>query len=296
MSEVTLKELLEAGVHFGHQKKKWNPKMKKYIFGERNGICIIDLEKTLEGLRNACSFLEESAANGKTILFVGTKKQAQETIVSEASRCGMLHVNRRWLGGTLTNFETFRNRISKFKELISIEEDASSRLTKKEILVLKRERERLEKSLAGIKDMAALPGVMVVVDPHREKIAVTEANKMAIPVVGIIDTNADPDSVQYCVPANDDATRAVKLIVSRLADAVDEGKKKAVKVFQAKEAGKTAQTGEKSEKPVETAGETEKLAKTKTKAGKPAETQEKTETPEKKEEKPMDKKEENKEK
>lgn len=272
MSEVTLKELLETGVHFGHQKKKWNPKMKKYIFGERNGICIIDLEKTVEGLKNACSFLEESAANGKMILFVGTKKQAQETIVSEASRCGMLHVNRRWLGGTLTNFETFRNRIRQFKELIDIEKDAPSRLTKKEILVLKRKRERLEKNLSGIKDMAALPGVLVIVDPHREKIAVAEANKIGIPIVGIIDTNSDPDLVQYCIPANDDAIRAIKLIVSRLADAVDKGKKKAIKVFQEKEAGKTG------EKPVKTQKEKE------------------TELPPKKEEKPIDKKEENKEK
>ena len=272
MSEVTLKELLETGVHFGHQKKKWNPKMKKYIFGERNGICIIDLEKTVEGLKNACSFLEESAANGKMILFVGTKKQAQETIVSEASRCGMLHVNRRWLGGTLTNFETFRNRIRQFKELIDIEKDAPSRLTKKEILVLKRKRERLEKNLSGIKDMAALPGVLVIVDPHREKIAVAEANKIGIPIVGIIDTNSDPDLVQYCRPANDDAIRAIKLIVSRLADAVDKGKKKAIKVFQEKEAGKTG------EKPVKTQNEKE------------------TDLPPKQEEKPIDKKEENKEK
>ncbi len=293
MSEVTLKELLEAGVHFGHQKKKWNPKMKKYIFGERNGICIIDLEKTVEGLRNACSFLEESAANGKMILFVGTKKQAQETIVSEASRCGMLHVNRRWLGGTLTNFETFRNRIRQFKELIDIEKDAPSRLTKKEILVLKRKRERLEKNLAGIKDMAVLPGVLVIVDPHREKIAVAEATKIGIPIVGIIDTNADPDLIQYCIPANDDAIRAVKLIVSRLADAVDEGKKKAVKVLQAK---KTEKTEEKSEKPAETVKETKKPVKTKVIADKPAKTHKEKESPSKKEEKSIDKKEENKEK
>jgi small subunit ribosomal protein S2 len=293
LSEVTLKELLEAGVHFGHQKKKWNPKMKKYIFGERNGICIIDLEKTVEGLRNACSFLEESAANGKMILFVGTKKQAQETIVSEASRCGMLHVNRRWLGGTLTNFETFRNRIRQFKELIDIEKDAPSRLTKKEILVLKRKRERLEKNLAGIKDMAVLPGVLVIVDPHREKIAVAEATKIGIPIVGIIDTNADPDLIQYCIPANDDAIRAVKLIVSRLADAVDEGKKKAVKVLQAK---KTEKTEEKSEKPAETVKETKKPVKTKVIADKSAKTNKEKEPPSKKEEKSIDKKEENKEK
>ncbi len=293
MSEVTLKELLEAGVHFGHQKKKWNPKMKKYIFGERNGICIIDLEKTVEGLRNACSFLEESAANGKMILFVGTKKQAQETIVSEASRCGMLHVNRRWLGGTLTNFETFRNRIRQFKELIDIEKDAPSRLTKKEILVLKRKRERLEKNLAGIKDMAILPGVLVIVDPHREKIAVAEATKMGIPIVGIIDTNADPDLIRYCIPANDDAIRAIKLIVSRLADAVDEGKKKAVKVLQAK---KTEKTEEKSEKPAETVKETKKPVKPEVIAEKPAKTHKEKESPSKKEEKSIDKKEENKEK
>ena len=257
MDEMTMKELLEAGVHFGHQKRKWNPKMREFIFGERSGIYIIDLEKTLSALKSACSFLEETAAAGKIVLFVGTKKQAQESVSSEAAKCGMLHVTRRWLGGTLTNFETLRSRIRKLKELESIEEGAPSQLTKKEILVLKRERERLQRSLAGLRDMESLPGVLVVVDPHREKIAVAEANNMGIPIVAIADTNADPDLVQYCIPANDDAIRAVRVLVTRMADAIIEGKKKAVQVFEEKESeGKRGTAEEPAEKPAKQAAET----------------------------------------
>ncbi len=257
MNEITMKELLEAGVHFGHQKRKWNPKMRRFIFGERSGIYIIDLEKTMEGLKSACSFLEESAAAGKIVLFVGTKKQAVESVSAEAARCGMLHVTRRWLGGTLTNFETLRGRIKKLKELESIEEDAPSRLTKKEILVLKRERERLQKNLSGLRDMESVPGVLVVVDPHREKIAVSEANKMGIPIVAIADTNANPDSLQYCIPANDDAIRAIKVLVSRMADAVIEGKRKTVQVFEEKESGEKKESEEEpAEEPVKQDAET----------------------------------------
>ena len=255
MNEITMKELLEAGVHFGHQKRKWNPKMGKFIFGDRSGIHIIDLEKTLEELKSACSFLEKSAAAGKVVLFVGTKKQAVESVSSEAARCGMLHVTRRWLGGTLTNFETLRGRIKKFKELESIEEDAPSQLTKKELLVLKRERERLQRNLSGLRDMKSVPGVLVVVDPHREKIAVAEANKMGIPIVAIADTNANPDSLQYCIPANDDAIRAIKVLVSRMADAVIEGKKKTVQVFEEKESGEKKEAVEEPVEKKETAEE-----------------------------------------
>jgi small subunit ribosomal protein S2 len=254
---MTMKELLEAGVHFGHQKRKWNPKMGKFIFGDRSGIYIIDLEKTLEGLKSACSFLEESSAAGKIVLFVGTKKQAVESVSSEAARCGMLHVTRRWLGGTLTNFETLRGRIKKLRELESIEEDAPSRLTKKELLVLKRERERLQRNLSGLRDMKSVPGVLVVVDPHREKIAVAEANKMGIPIVAIADTNANPDLVQYCIPANDDAIRSIKVLVSKMADAVIEGKRKTVRVFEEKESGEKKETAEEpAEEPVKQDAET----------------------------------------
>ena len=248
MAELTLKELLEAGVHFGHQKRKWNPKMKPFIFGERNGIYIIDLEKTVEGLTEALSFVSEVAAGGKTVVFVGTKRQAQDAILSEAKRCGMLYVNRRWLGGTLTNFKTFRSRINKLKELVSIEEDAPSQLTKKEILMLKRERNRLEKNLAGIRDMEGLPGALIVVDPQREKIAVAEANKMGVPIIAMVDTNGDPDMVQHCIPANDDAMRAISLLISKLADAIIEGKTKAVEAFEGKESMETEEpAGESAE-------------------------------------------------
>ena len=255
MEDVTLKELLEAGVHFGHQKRKWNPKMERFLFGEREGIYIIDLEKTVEKLREARSFLSKVAANGGTILFVGNKRQAQEAVSSEAERCGMLYVNRRWLGGTLTNFDTFRKSISKFINLLKIEEEAPKQLTKKELMVMKKERERLEKNLAGVREMKSLPGAIVVVDSHREKIAVAEANKMNIPLVAIVDTDGDPDVVEYCIPGNDDAIKSIRLLISKLADAVIDGKKEAVKVFEEKEAEKK-QAGE--EQVVEEKQETEK--------------------------------------
>ncbi len=248
MNDVTLKELLEAGVHFGHQKRKWNPKMEGFLFGEREGIYIIDLEKTLEKLKEACSFLSEVATKGGTILFVGTKRQAQEVIVSEAERCGMLYVKRRWLGGTLTNFQTFRKSITKLNELLKIEENTPAQLTKKEIMVLRRERGRLEKNLAGVRSMKGLPAALVVVDPHREKIAVAEANKMGIPLAAIVDTNGDPDVVQYCIPGNDDAIRAIALLISKLSDAVIEGKQRAVQVFEEKEAPEEPVVEEEKEK------------------------------------------------
>ena len=251
MNEVTLKELLEAGVHFGHQKRKWNPKMKRFLFGERGGIYIIDLEKTLQNLKEACSFLNEVAAAGKTVLFVGTKKQAQEIILSETGRCEMFYVNRRWLGGTLTNFETLKKGIKKFNNLVKMEEDTPEHMTKKEMMVMKKERERLGRNLAGMKDMKSLPGALVVVDPVREKIAVAEANKMKIPVVAFVDTNGDPDIVQYSIPGNDDAIKAIRVVISVLANAVIEGKQEAIRIFEEKEQAQEQSAPEEEKKPKE---------------------------------------------
>lgn len=225
MSVITMKQLLEAGVHFGHQTRRWNPKMAKYIYMERNGIYIIDLQQTVKKFEEAYDFVKELSASGKTVLFVGTKKQAQETIREEAQRCGMFYVNKRWLGGMLTNFKTIKKRIQRLKDLEQMEADGVfESLTKKEIAGLKNEIERLERFLGGIKDMEKLPGAVFVVDPRKERIAVAEARKLNIPVVSIIDTNCDPDEVDYVIPGNDDAIRAVKLISSRIADAVIEGR------------------------------------------------------------------------
>ena len=225
MSVITMKQLLEAGVHFGHQTRRWNPKMAKYIYMERNGIYIIDLQQTVKKFEEAYDFVKELSASGKTVLFVGTKKQAQETIREEAQRCGMFYVNKRWLGGMLTNFKTIKKRIQRLKDLKQMEADGVfESLTKKEIAGLKNEIERLERFLGGIKDMEKLPGAVFVVDPRKERIAVAEARKLNIPVVSIIDTNCDPDEVDYVIPGNDDAIRAVKLISSRIADAVIEGR------------------------------------------------------------------------
>ena len=227
MSVITMKQLLEAGVHFGHQTRRWNPKMAKYIYMERNGIYIIDLQQTVKKFEEAYDFVKELSASGKTILFVGTKKQVQETIREEAQRCGMFYVNKRWLGGMLTNFKTIKKRIQRLKDLEQMEADGVfESLTKKEIAGLKNEIERLERFLGGIKDMEKLPGAVFVVDPRKERIAVAEARKLNIPVVSIIDTNCDPDEVDYVIPGNDDAIRAVKLISSRIADAVIEGRQK----------------------------------------------------------------------
>jgi small subunit ribosomal protein S2 len=225
MSQITMKELLEAGVHFGHQTKRWNPKMAKYIFGERNGIYIIDLQKTLKKFRDAYVFARDLAANGGSLLFVGTKKQAQETISDEAGRCGMFYVNQRWLGGTLTNFATIRKSIAYLKRLEEMRETGElERLPKKEALGLERERAKLEKALFGIKQMDRLPSAVYIIDPRKERIAVAEAQKLAVPIIAIVDTNCDPTGIDYPIPGNDDAIRAIRLITSRIADAVVEGR------------------------------------------------------------------------
>ncbi len=225
MPVVTMKELLEAGVHFGHQTRRWNPKMKPYIFGSRNGIHIIDLQKTVQLMDVAYNFVRDTVAEGKDILFVGTKKQAQEAIQEEATRCGMFYVNHRWLGGTLTNFKTIRKSIEKLKKLERLEEGTEFQgLTKKELIKLMKKREKLRRNLGGIKDMEKLPGGLFIVDPKREEIAVREARKLGIPIVAIVDTNCDPDLIDYVIPGNDDAIRAIKLFSSKIADAVLEGK------------------------------------------------------------------------
>ena len=224
MSNVTMKELLEAGVHFGHQTKRWNPKMKPYIFGARNGIYIIDLQKTVRLFKNAYSFVRECAQAGETILFVGTKKQAQDAIGEEATRCGMYYVNQRWLGGMLTNFATVKQSIDRLKRLDAMFADGSVEVyTKKEALQLEKERQKLEKTLGGIKGMGKVPGALFVVDPKNETIAISEAKKLGIPVVAVVDTNCDPDPIDYVIPGNDDAIRAIRLLTSKMADAVLEG-------------------------------------------------------------------------
>ena len=225
MAVISMKQLLEAGVHFGHQTRRWNPKMAQYIFTERNGIYIIDLQKTVRKIDEAYMFVRDVALSGKSILFVGTKKQAQESIESEAKRCGMYYVNNRWLGGMLTNFRTIRTRIARLNEIDAMEQRGDfDVLPKKEVIQLLGEREKLEKNLGGIRNMKELPGALFVVDPRKEHIAVTEARILGIPIVGIVDTNCDPDEIDYVIPGNDDAIRAVKLIAGKLADAVLEGK------------------------------------------------------------------------
>lgn len=226
MAEISMKQLLEAGVHFGHQTSRWNPKMKPYIFGARNGIHIIDLQQTVTMFKNVSAFVRDLVAGGGNILFVGTKKQAQEAIREEAERCGMFHVHNRWLGGTLTNFATIRQSIERLRKLEEMENDPKivEALTKKEMLGLRREKEKLEQSLGGIKGMKKLPDAIFVVDPNQEEIAVREARKLGIPVVAVIDTNCDPDMVDCKVPGNDDAIRAIRLFCAAIADAVVEGK------------------------------------------------------------------------
>ena len=225
MSVISMKQLLEAGVHFGHQTRRWNPKMAPYIFTERNGIYIIDLQKTVKKIDEAYEFVKEVAASGKPILFVGTKKQAQAAIHDEAVRCDMFYVNQRWLGGMLTNYKTISQRIKRLYEIEAMEEDGTfEKLSKKEVLNLRHEHDKLDKFLGGIKEMKGMPGAIFVVDPKKEKIAVNEAKKLGIPVVGIVDTNCDPDDVDYIIPSNDDAIRAVKLIAGVMADAVLEAR------------------------------------------------------------------------
>ena len=225
MAVISMKQLLEAGVHFGHQTRRWNPKMAKYIFTERNGIYIIDLQKTVKKVEEAYNFMKEVAETGKPVLFVGTKKQAQEAIKEEAERCGMYFVNERWLGGMLTNHQTIQTRIKKLRELEKMEEEGVFNvLPKKEVIKLNAEKEKLEKYLGGIKDMPELPGAIFVVDPRKENIAIQEAARLGIPVVGIVDTNCDPDELDYAIPGNDDAIRAVKLITGAMATAIIEGR------------------------------------------------------------------------
>ena len=225
MSVISMKQLLEAGVHFGHHTRRWNPKMAEYIFTERNGIYIIDLQKTVKKVEEAYYFIRDLAAAGETVLFVGTKKQAQDSIKEEAERVGMYYVNARWLGGMMTNFKTIQKRIDRLAQINKMEEEGTfDLLPKKEVLNLKAQRDKLEKYPGGIKDMKKLPGALFVVDPRKEKIAIAEAKKLGIPVVAIVDTNCDPEEVDYVIPGNDDAIRAVKLIASTMANAIMEGR------------------------------------------------------------------------
>ena len=225
MAVVAMKQLLEAGVHFGHQTRRWDPKMAEYIFQARNGIHIIDLQKTSKKLDEAYAFLKEQAEEGKTVLFVGTKKQAQECVKEAALKCGMYYVDQRWLGGMLTNFDTIQKRIQRLKDLEKMEQDGTfDVLPKKEVILLKKEMEKLERNLGGIKEMDKLPGVIFLVDPKKERIAILEAKKLNIPVVGIVDTNCNPEDLDYPIPGNDDAIRAVKLIADVMANAIIEGK------------------------------------------------------------------------
>lgn len=225
MAIISMKQLLEAGVHFGHQTRRWNPKMARFIFTERNGIYIIDLQKTVRKMEEAYNYVKNLSSEGGTILFVGTKKQAQEAMKDEALRCNMFYVNERWLGGMLTNFQTIQKRIDRLRKLEEMEEQGTfALLPKKEVLQLRHEMERLQKYLAGIKDMKKLPDAIFVVDPRKEHIAIAEAHKLGIPVVGTVDTNCDPDEIDYPIPANDDAIRAVKLLTAKIADAILEGR------------------------------------------------------------------------
>ena len=225
MAVVSMKQLLEAGVHFGHQTRRWNPKMATYIYTERNGIYIVDLQKTVKKLEEAYNFVKDVAASGKSVLFVGTKKQAQEAIKEEATRCSMFYVNARWLGGMLTNFKTMRGRVDRMNQLKKMEEDGTfDMLPKKEVIKLMHEQEKLQKYLGGVKEMKQLPGAVFVVDPRKEHNAIAEARKLKIPVVAIVDTNCDPDEIDYVIPGNDDAIRAIRLISGVMANAVTEGK------------------------------------------------------------------------
>ena len=247
MAVVSMKQLLEAGVHFGHQTRRWNPKMAQYIFTERNGIYLIDLQKTVKKLNEAYMFVRDIAAEGGDILFVGTKKQAQDSIKEEAEHCGMPYVNARWLGGMLTNFTTIRTRIARLNQLRTMRDDGTfDLLPKKEVVKLNLEIEKLEKFLGGIQDMKKLPSAMFIVDPRKERIAVAEAHKLGIPIVGIVDTNCDPDEIDVVIPGNDDAIRAVKLLAETMANAVIEGR-------QGSEMGTAAQDEEPSEETAEAA-------------------------------------------
>ncbi len=251
MAVVSMKQLLEAGVHFGHQTRRWNPKMAEYIYMERNGIYIIDLQKTVKKLEEAYSFVRTVAENGQSVLFVGTKKQAQDAVKEEASRVGMFYVNARWLGGMLTNFKTMRTRIDRLAQLKKMQEDGTfDMLPKKEVIKLLHEMEKLEKYLGGVKEMKKLPGCMFVVDPRKEHNAISEARKLHIPIVAIVDTNCDPDEVDYVIPGNDDAIRAIRLISAAMANAVQEGRQGVDAVAEEhadEEAAKVEETDEAAE-------------------------------------------------
>jgi len=250
MAEVTMKELLEAGVHFGHETKRWDPRMKPYIFGARNGIYIIDLQKTVQLFKETYQFVRDIASKGEYVLFVGTKKQAQESILEESTRCKMFYVNHRWLGGMLTNFQTIKRSIDRLKKLEAMKnEEIYNLLPKKEILGLEKERVKLERVLGGIKNMDRLPGAIFVVDPNKEKIAVHEARKIGIPSIGVVDTNCNPEDVDYLIPGNDDAIRAIRLISSKIADAVNEGRQAYEKKMQLEEAKEEKEAAEKANPP-----------------------------------------------
>ncbi len=250
MNVISMKQLLEAGVHFGHQTRRWNPKMAPYIYTERNGIYIIDLQKSVGKVNEAYYAVADIVANGGTILFVGTKKQAQDAVMTEAKRCGMFYVNERWLGGMLTNFKTIQSRITRLKSIEKMEEDGTFEvLPKKEVIALKKEQEKLEKNLGGIKEMRKIPDAIFVVDPKKERICVQEAHTLGIPLIGIADTNCDPEELDFVIPGNDDAIRAVKLIVSKMADAVIEAKQGEV---MADAAGEATEEMTEAEAPAET--------------------------------------------
>ncbi len=250
MAEVTMKELLEAGVHFGHETKRWDPRMKSYIFGAGNGIYIIDLQKTVQLFKETYQFVRNITSKGEYVLFVGTKKQAQESIYEESTRCHMFYVNQRWLGGMLTNFQTIKRSIDRLKKLEAMKnEEIYNFLPKKEILQLEKERIKLERILGGIKNMDRLPGAIFVVDPKKEKIAVNEARKIGIPSIGVVDTNCNPEDVDYLIPGNDDAIRAIRLISSKIADAVNEGRQIYEKRMQVEGAKEEKEATEKGESP-----------------------------------------------
>jgi small subunit ribosomal protein S2 len=256
MSSVTMKELLEAGVHFGHETKRWDPKMKPYIFGARNGIYIIDLQKTVQLFKEAYQFVRDIVASGEYILFVGTKKQAQETIYEQATRSSMFYVNHRWLGGMMTNFQTIKRSIDRLKKLEAMKnEEIYNLLPKKEVMELEKERSKLEKSLGGIKNMERLPGAVFIVDPKKEKIAIREARKIGIPSIGIVDTNCNPEELDYIIPGNDDAIRAIHLFASKIADAAIEGRQLYEKQLQIEKTKEEKVTSEQVETPKEIEGE-----------------------------------------
>lgn len=287
MATIQMKELLEAGVHFGHQTRRWNPKMKPFIFGKRNGIHIVDLQKTLHYFDEAAEFIRDLSANGHNVLFVGTKRQAQDAIREEAVRCGMFYMNHRWLGGTMTNFSTIRKSIDRFKEIESTLSAEDSHLTKKERIRLERQRRKMDRALGGIKDMESLPEALFVIDTVHEHIAVKEANRLGIPVIAVVDTNCDPEEVDFPIPGNDDAIRAIRLFTSRIADSVLEGLNLADERFvgPGEDGDETAEGGEaeasaaeaapaeepvKAEEPAAEAAPAEKPAKTKKPATKAA--------------------------